>query len=95
MQRRTVLVLICLFGLFITSFQTQAFIRRHYRLEEVIKETTHIVFGTVTEVSQKRMTAKVKVVENLKGKREFQEIKINIGVGQGNSPISRRRQPRG
>lgn len=86
MQRKTVLVLICLFGLFITSFQTQAFIRRHYRLEEVIKECTHIVFGTVTEVSQKRMTAKVKVVENLKGKSDFQEMKINIGVGQGNFP---------
>jgi hypothetical protein len=32
------------------------------------------------------MTAKVRVEENLKGKGEFQEIKINISTGQGNFP---------
>ena len=43
-------------------------------------------FGTVTSVNQKRMTAKVKVEENLKGESDFQEIKINLSTGQGNFP---------
>lgn len=66
--------------------QTQAFIARHYTLQEVLAECSNIVFGTVTSVNQKRMTAKVKVEENLKGQSEFQEIKINLSTGQGNFP---------
>ena len=69
-----------------TVSQTQAFIARHYTLQEVLAECSNIVFGTVTSVNQKRMTAKVKVEENLKGQSEFQEIKINLSTGQGNFP---------
>ena len=70
----------------LTVFQTQAFITRHYTLQEVLAECSNVVFGTVTSVNQKRMTAKVKVEENLKGKSEFKEIKINLSTGQGNFP---------
>ena len=66
--------------------QTHAFIARHYTLQEVLAECSNIVFGTVTSVNQKRMTAKVKVEENLKGKSDFEEIKINLSTGQGNFP---------
>ena len=66
--------------------QTQAFIARHYTLQEVLAECSNVVFGTVTSVNQKRMTAKVKVEENLKGKSKFKEIKINLSTGQGNFP---------
>ena len=66
--------------------QTQAFIARHYTLQEVLAECSNVVFGTVTSVNQKRMTAKVKVEENLKGKSDFEEIKINLSTGQGNFP---------
>ena len=66
--------------------QTHAFIARHYTLQEVLAECSNIVFGTVTSVNQKRMTAKVKVEENLKGKSKFKEIKINLSTGQGNFP---------
>ena len=69
-----------------TVSQTQAFIARHYTLQEVLAECSNVVFGTVTSVNQKRMTAKVKVEENLKGKSKFQEIKINLSTGQGNFP---------
>ena len=69
-----------------TVSQTQAFIARHYTLQEVLAECSNIVFGTVTSVNQKRMTAKVKVEENLKGQSKFQEIKINLSTGQGNFP---------
>lgn len=66
--------------------ETHAFIARHYTLQEVLAECSNIVFGTVTSVNQKRMTAKVKVEENLKGDSDFQEIKINLSTGQGNFP---------
>ena len=66
--------------------QTHAFIARHYTLQEVLAECSNVVFGTVTSVNQKRMTAKVKVEENLKGKSDFEEIKINLSTGQGNFP---------
>ena len=70
----------------LTVSQTQAFIARHYTLQEVLAECSNVVFGTVTSVNQKRMTAKVKVEENLKGESDFQEIKINLSTGQGNFP---------
>ena len=79
------IVLLCLYLLIAVS-QTQAFIARHYTLQEVLAECSNIVFGTVTSVNPKRMTAKVKVKENLKGQSEFQEIKINLSTGQGNFP---------
>ncbi len=69
-----------------TVFQTYAFIARHYTLQEVLAECSNIVFGTVTSINKKRMTAKVKVEENLKGESDFQEIKINLSTGQGNFP---------
>lgn len=66
--------------------QSQAFIAKYYTLQEVLSECSNIVFGTVTSVNRKRMTAKVKVEENLKGKSDFQEVKINLSTGQGNFP---------
>ena len=69
-----------------TVSQTQAFIARHYTLQEVLAECSNVVFGTVTSVNQKRMTAKVEVEENLKGESDFEEIKINLSTGQGNFP---------
>ena len=82
--RRTGAVL-CLFSFFIV-FSTHAFIKRHYEIEEIIGESTNIVFGTVSEVNRKRMTGVVKVEENVKGKSKFQKIRINIGAGQGKFP---------
>lgn len=79
------IMLLC-FHFLIAVSQTHAFIARHYTLQEVLAECSNIVFGTVASVNQKRMTAKVKVEENLKGESEFQEIKINLSTGQGNFP---------
>ena len=79
-----VVLLVC--GLLPHPFQSEAFIQKRYSLEEIINACTNIIFGTVTEVSTERMTAKVRVEENLKGKSGFKEIQINIAVGQGNFP---------
>ena len=87
-MRLLLLFFVVLLGLqfLLTVSQTQAFIARHYTLQEVLAECSNVVFGSVTSVNQKRMTAKVKVEENLKGKSKFQEIKINLSTGQGNFP---------
>ena len=45
--------------------------RGHYTLQEVLAECSNIVFGTVTSVNQKRMTAKVKVEEKSQGKKRL------------------------
>ena len=80
-----VITLFC-FYLLITASPTEAFIVRHYTLQEVLAQCSNIVFGTVASVNSKRMTAKVKVEENVKGRSDFQEIKINLSTGQGNFP---------
>jgi hypothetical protein len=59
-----------------------AFVERKYELQEVINECTNIVFGTLTSVDEKRQRAIVKVEENIKGTSNFDQIKINVSVGQ-------------
>ena len=68
------------------SLSAHGFIERKYSLEEVLTECTNVVFGTVTAVNPKRMTVNVKVDENIKGKSDFDELKINLSTGQGNFP---------
>jgi len=58
-----------------------AFIQREYTLQEVLDESTNIVSGKVTSVDKKRMRAIVEVQENLKGRSDFKQIKMNIAVG--------------
>ena len=69
-----------------SHYDVDAFIEKEYSLQEVLSECSNVLFGTVTEVNPKRMTAMVKPEENLKGETKFSQIKINIGVGQGNFP---------
>ncbi len=72
--------------LLVTQFPTDAFITREYTLQEVLEACTNIVRGTITSVDTKRLRAKVRVDENIKGKTQFKEIKINIAVGQQKFP---------
>lgn len=61
---------------------SNAFVERKYALQEVINESTNIVFGTLTSVDKKKQRAILKVEKNLKGKSRFDKIKINVAVGQ-------------
>ncbi len=61
---------------------SNAFIERKYELQEVISESTNIVFGTLTSVDEQRQRAIIKVEENVKGTSNFDQIKINVAVGQ-------------
>lgn len=75
----------CFLTLLLSIFvlpNVNAFVERRYALQEVISESTNIIFGTVTSVDSKRMRAIVKVTDSIKGKSTFEEIKINIAVGQ-------------
>ena len=60
----------------------KAFVERKYTLQEVINESTNIVFGTLTSVDAKKQRAIVKVEGNVKGTSNFDQIKINVAVGQ-------------
>ena len=83
----TTIALFTVLVLFInTSFHVAAFIERHYALNEILNECTNVLFGTVTSVNRKRMTARVEVEENIKGKSKFQEIKIRFDTGRGSFP---------
>lgn len=86
---RTILKPYYLFSLLVMSIVmlTQApvegYIAKRYTVRQIVAESTNVVFGTVSEVNTKRKTAKIKVEENLKGKSEFQEIKMRFDVYKG------------
>ena len=47
-----------------SHYDVDAFIEKEYSLQEVLSECSNVLFGTVTEVDPKRMTAKVKPEDN-------------------------------
>lgn len=59
-----------------------SFIEKKFSLQEVVDQSTNVVFGTVISVDKKRQRAVVRVDENIKGTSKFREIKINVAVGQ-------------
>ena len=66
-----------------TQISADGYIAKRYTVRQIVSESTNVVFGTVSEVNTKRKTAKIKVEENLKGKSEFQEIKMRFDVYKG------------
>ena len=59
-----------------------AFISRQYSIEEVIEESTHILFGSVESVDRGKQRVVLAVDRYIKGQPEFQRIKVNVAVGQ-------------
>lgn len=84
-QRKHVNLLViltaCLFTL--TQFSTDAYIARPYTIPEIVSESTNVLFAKISDVNTKRKTADFKVEENLKGKSEFDVIKIRYDVYKG------------
>ncbi len=76
-----VILTVCLFTL--TQLSTDAYISRPYTITELVSESTNIVFATISDVNTKRKTADFKVEENIKGKSEFDVIKIRYDVFKG------------
>ena len=87
MRKRNLLSLTCLLAFVTLMFwQAEGYIQRRYTVEQIVEECTNIVTSTVTEVNAKRLTVKLKVGENLKGKSEFEVIQLRLDVGQANYP---------
>ena len=78
-----------LLGLLVTGLlllnqsSSEAYIAKRYSVKQIAKESTNILFGTVSEVNTKRRTAKIRVEKYLKGNAEFSEIRIRLDVYKG------------
>ena len=82
------LFVFCLIGLLFTS-PASAFIEREYTIREVVNACTNIVFGEVKSVDRSRLRGVVTVKEDVKGKSDLKEIKMNFATGhykRGTSP---------
>lgn len=65
------------------------FIEREYTIREVLDACTNIVFGEINSVDPRRLQAVVTVKDDIKGKSNLNEIKMNFATGQykkGTSP---------
>ena len=89
MKEKTIIALLIVFFLFSNVHKVQSFVERKYKLNEVLAESTNVVFGKLISVDTTRNRAIAEVEENLKGKTNFKKVKMNIAVGQqrqGTSP---------
>ena len=75
------LILVCI--LILTQGPADGYIAKRYSVQQIVKESSNILFGTVSVVNTKRRTAKIKVDKYLKGNPEFNEIKIRLDVYKG------------
>lgn len=58
------------------------YIERLYPLRDVIRESAVIAEGVIEKVDARRRTCVGRITASLKGSCEFEEIRMNIGVGQ-------------
>ncbi|MDE0483589.1 MAG: hypothetical protein OXI67_13490 [Candidatus Poribacteria bacterium] len=66
-----------------TQSCADAYIAKRYTIPQIANESSNIVFGTITEVNTNRKTANFKVEQNLKGRSEFEVIRIRFDVFKG------------
>ncbi|MDE0683050.1 MAG: hypothetical protein OXI63_09070 [Candidatus Poribacteria bacterium] len=69
--------------LLLNQHVSEGYIAKRYSVPQIVNESSNILFGTVSEINTKRRTVKVKVEKYLKGKAEFNEIKIRLDVYKG------------
>ncbi len=67
---------------FLASSPALGFIEREYTIREVLDACTNIVFGEVKSVDTRRLQAIITVKEDVKGKSNLKEIKMNFQTGQ-------------
>lgn len=77
----TLVVSLFLIG-FLASSPALGFIEREYTIREVLDACTNIVFGEVKSVDTRRLQAIITVKEDVKGKSQKKEIKMNFATGQ-------------
>ena len=69
--------------LFLYQPVSEGYIAKRYSVQQIVGESSHILFGTVSEINTKRQTTKIKVEKYLKGNAEFNEIGIRLDVYKG------------
>ena len=62
---------------------SEGYIAKRYSVPQIVKESSNVVYGTITVVNTKRRTADIKIEENLKGTSEFEVIKMRFDVYKG------------
>ena len=83
--RKSLYLLSLLTAGFLLLYQpvSEGYIAKRYSVQQIVGESSNILFGTVSEVNTKRQTAKIKVEKYLKGNPEFDEIKIRLDTYKG------------
>lgn len=72
-----------IFVAFVSNVQIAgAFIERKMALQEVLSQSTNIVYGKVEKVDAKRQRFIMTVDQDVKGTSGLEKIKINVAVGQ-------------
>jgi len=74
--------------IFSVANNVKAMIEREYTLQEVLDESTNLLFGKVISVDRQGMRAVIQVEENLKGTSAFDKINVNIAVGQNRGKLT-------
>ena len=75
--------LMVIFVVFVSNVQiASAFIEQKMALQEVLSQSTNIVYGVVEKVDVRRQRFIMKVEQDIKGKSNLEQIKVNVAVGQ-------------
>ena len=61
------------------------FVRRRYTLEEVVRTCSNVMSGKIASIDKKKMCIVINEIENIKGKEQAKQMKINLATGQANS----------
>lgn len=77
----TTTVLLLLISSYVSS-PSYGFIEREFTIREVLDACTNIVFGEVQVANARRLQAVITVKEDVKGKSNLKEIKMNFATGQ-------------
>lgn len=81
--RNLILVLLAVSITLCLQIGANAYISIRYTLPQIVDASTNIVSGTIIEVNTDRKTANFKVEHNLKGRSEFDIIKIRFDIYKG------------
>lgn len=88
MMQKAYIVSAMLVLLMLLSVSTDAgaFICREYKLDEVIKACSNVIFGKVNLIDQKKMSFAIEKIENIRGEGQFKKIQVSLSTGRADYP---------
>jgi len=78
-----ILIIVTLLLVLTINFNVYAFIHKEYSLKEIVNACSNIVFGKITMFDKEKMFFIIDEIENVKGKKQFKQIKTSFVMGQG------------